>query len=74
LAVASGDLDVSLHLGSGPWDLAAPALIVNEAGGRFTDLGGGTTLDRDGGLFTNGLLHSEALGRVAVEIEPNGEH
>lgn len=51
------------------WDVAAGALIVEEAGGRVTDLqgcdldfGAGVTLVRNPGLLaTNGLLHKEIL-------------
>ena len=41
---------------AGPWDLAAPSLVVEEAGGRFTDLGGDVTLD-GGAVFSNGSVH-----------------
>jgi len=45
-----------------PWDVAAGALIVEEAGGRVTDLNGGTmVLDKPDWLVTNGLLHEEIL-------------
>ena len=38
--VASGRLDGHWDLGSTPWDLAASALIVSEAGGEITNLAG----------------------------------
>ena len=41
--VAEGAAEVMLEIGPTLWDLAAPALIVEEAGGRFTDLGGTPT-------------------------------
>ena len=43
------------------WDLAAPQVIVEEAGGRFTDLGGVPTAAGGDALATNGLLHEDAL-------------
>lgn len=55
--VAAGALDACVIWGSGPWDLAAFALLVEEAGGRFSDLEGGRRFDRFGGLFTNRLIH-----------------
>ena len=43
------------------WDLAAPQVIVEEAGGRFTDLGGIATAAGGDAIATNGLLHEAAL-------------
>lgn len=60
--VAAGALDGFLLSGGGPWDLAAPALLVEEAGGRFSDLAGGRSLGTGAGLFTNGALHDDLLG------------
>ena len=40
-AVAAGRLDGYLELVLGPWDAAAGALLVEEAGGRVTGLDGG---------------------------------
>ena len=39
-AVAEGRVDVTFDLFGGEWDFAAPKLIVEEAGGRVTDLQG----------------------------------
>src|SRR3990172_8533665 len=36
--VATGGAEVMLEAKAAPWDLAAPKLIVEEAGGRFTSL------------------------------------
>jgi histidinol-phosphatase len=46
------------------WDLAAPLLVVEEAGGRFTDLYGVPRADGGSALATNGLLHDPALAIV----------
>ena len=54
------------------WDQAAGALLVEEAGGRVTDLEGrpldfgvGRRLDRNFGvLATNGRLHDAALATL----------
>lgn len=62
LLVASAQLDVFLLAGVGPWDLAAVVPIVEEAGGRFSDVRGGQALDAGPALFTNGRLHSQVLG------------
>ena len=44
------------------WDVAALLVIVEEAGGKFTDLSGRRTPDGGSAVSTNGLLHAEALG------------
>jgi len=44
------------------WDLAALLVIVEEAGGRFTDLSGRRTPDGGSAVSTNGLLHDQTLG------------
>ena len=40
-----------------PWDAAAPMLLVEEAGGRATDLEGRRAVDSGTFLTTNGHLH-----------------
>ncbi|GAA1061597.1 inositol monophosphatase family protein [Agromyces bracchium] len=45
-AVAAGRLDAFYELGLNPWDHAAGALIVREAGGRVGGLGGAAESDR----------------------------
>jgi histidinol-phosphatase len=61
LELAAGGFDVVVFFSGGPWDLAAPALVVEEAGGRFSDLSGRHDLFSGGGVFTNGLLHDDAI-------------
>jgi histidinol-phosphatase len=39
------------------WDNAALQVIVEEAGGRFSDLRGEARIDGGSGVSTNGLLH-----------------
>jgi histidinol-phosphatase len=43
------------------WDVAPVVLIVEEAGGRFTDLEGGRRIGGGTALSTNGRLHADAL-------------
>jgi histidinol-phosphatase len=59
--VADGASDVMIEQGLGPWDLAAPWVIVEEAGGRITDFDGRRSLNRGEGLATNGRLHASVL-------------
>ena len=61
MLVAEGSVDIGLDPQVSVWDLAAPQIIVEEAGGRFTDLSGQRRADGGDGLATNGLLHAAAL-------------
>lgn len=64
LLVAAGLVDVFLLAGGGPWDLAAVVPIVEEAGGRFSDLSGGRSIEGTAGVFSNGTLHDQVLEHV----------
>lgn len=59
--VAEGALDVAVEPIVNPWDVAAVQLIVERAGGRFTDLTGAPRHDGGSALSTNGHLHQAAL-------------
>jgi histidinol-phosphatase len=61
LLVAAGMLDAVALYGGGPWDHAALAVIVEEAGGRFTDLSGDARIDTRGAVFSNGHLHRDLV-------------
>jgi histidinol-phosphatase len=59
--VAEGKVEIGLSLGVKIWDVAALRLLVEEAGGRFTDLGGARSLHSGTALATNGRLHEATL-------------
>lgn len=61
LAVAAGEADIGLGMGGYSWDYAPMTLIVEEAGGRFTDLRGRPGFDHRQALVSNGLLHAESV-------------
>ena len=61
MLVSEGTVDVTVEPEVSLWDLAAPQVIVEEAGGRFTDLGGVATAQGGDALATNGLVHDVAL-------------
>lgn len=63
--VAEGAIDVALEPEVSLWDLAALQVIVEEAGGRFTDLAGRAWPDGGNAVSTNGLLHDEVLAALA---------
>jgi histidinol-phosphatase len=69
MLVAEGRLDFTLEASVNLWDLAPVQLIVEEAGGRFTDFTGAARPDGGSGLSSNGLLHDEVLAALA---RPNG--
>ena len=61
MLVAEGAADVAAELEVSVWDLAAVKIVVEEAGGRLTDIAGRVTASGGSALTTNGLLHEEAL-------------
>jgi len=66
--LASGRLDGYWELRLGPWDVAAGSLLVEEAGGRITNLTGGTLdLDSPSLVASNGRIH-EAVLAVLREV------
>jgi len=64
MLLAEGAVDVACEPVVTLWDLAAPRVIVEQAGGRFTDLSGVPTADGGDALATNGLLHDQALAII----------
>ncbi|MEX1177864.1 MAG: inositol monophosphatase family protein [Nitriliruptor sp.] len=64
--VAAGACDVALEAEVSLWDLAAVKVIVEAAGGRFTDLGGTATADGGSAISSNGWLHDAVVERVAA--------
>jgi histidinol-phosphatase len=63
--VAEGKVEIYAELGLKPWDLAAPKIVLEEAGGRLTDFAGGTTIYTGTALATNGRLHDAALALLS---------
>jgi histidinol-phosphatase len=59
--VAEGKAELYLECDLKPWDLAPCQIVVEEAGGRFTDFTGVRTVHRGSALATNGHLHEAAL-------------
>ena len=60
---AAGRIDAFWEFNLNPWDTAAGALLVTEAGGRITRFDGEPfLLDSRELLATNGLLHSQVQG------------
>jgi histidinol-phosphatase len=66
MLVAEGAVDGAVDsIGVSEWDLAAVQVIVEEAGGRFSDFAGDARIDTGTAIASNGLLHEELLAAVA---------
>lgn len=65
MLVAEGAVDGAIDAsGVREWDLAAVQVIVEEAGGRFSDFSGRPRIDTGGAITSNGLLHDELVAAV----------
>jgi histidinol-phosphatase len=62
--VIHGEIDAFLAECCHTWDHAPWALLVEEAGGRFTNRTGGRSTDQGGGLYSNANLHSQLLAAL----------
>jgi histidinol-phosphatase len=66
MLVAEGAVDGAVDaLGLSEWDLAAVQVIVEEAGGRFSDAAGESRIDSGSAVTSNRLLHDELLRAIA---------
>jgi histidinol-phosphatase len=59
--VAQGSCELMVDYGVHIWDVAGLQVIVEEAGGRFTDWDGGNDLNRPDCVASNGKVHDAAL-------------
>jgi len=71
-ALAAGRVDAVVMIGEAPWDTAAARLIVEEAGGRFTDFQGEASVYGGTTLASNGLLHAALLD--LIQSATDGRH
>jgi histidinol-phosphatase len=61
MLVAEGAVEIAIEPAVAAWDMAAVQIIVEEAGGRFSDLRGNARFDGGSALSTNGLVHDAVL-------------
>ncbi len=61
MMVAEGSVDICAEPELSLWDMAAPSVVVREAGGRFTGLDGRPGPYGRDAAASNGLLHEELL-------------
>lgn len=64
--VAEGAVDASFEPEVSLWDIAPLQVLVEEAGGRFTDLAGQARPDGGSVVCSNGLLHDAVLDALAA--------
>ena len=62
--LAEGAAEAMVEVDLWPWDAAAPTVLIEEAGGRVTDLDGRRAIDSRTFLATNGILHDTFLERL----------
>ncbi|HSM38793.1 MAG TPA: inositol monophosphatase family protein, partial [Candidatus Limnocylindrales bacterium] len=67
MLVAEGAAEAMLEVGPRLWDLAAPALIVEEAGGMLTDFSGTPSYHGREALASNGRIHAQVIRALAGE-------
>lgn len=61
--IAAGRFEARIEAHIGPWDIAAGALILMQAGGKVTDFSGGDNWQSGNEVFaTNGTMHEKLLG------------
>jgi histidinol-phosphatase len=63
--VAEGKAEIYAESDLKAWDLAPCKIVVEEAGGRFTDFAGAPSIYSGTAFATNGRLHEAALGLFA---------
>lgn len=68
--VAEGQIDLAVWFGGDIWDHAAPSILVEEAGGRFSDHWGGKRLDTRTAIYSNRLCHDDVLEALEVADRP----
>ena len=62
--VAEGAAEAMLEVEMKVWDLAGPLVVIEEAGGKVTDVDGVRRFDAPSFVGSNGLLHDEILRRL----------
>ncbi|MCW5951633.1 MAG: histidinol phosphatase [Propionibacteriaceae bacterium] len=67
MLLAEGAVDLAAEPELALYDMAAPSIVVTEAGGRFTSLDGTDGPHGPGAIATNGLLHDEVVSRLALD-------
>lgn len=73
--VLDGQAEVWIEGGVKEWDLAAPAILIAEAGGHFTDWAGSRTWKSGDCIASNGQIHEVVLAAMtgrSMSTSPQG--
>jgi histidinol phosphatase-like enzyme (inositol monophosphatase family) len=68
--IARGQAEAMIDVDLKPWDLAALKIIIEEAGGRFTDFSGRATAFGGSAIASNGLVHDALRALIDGTPEP----
>ncbi|MGB8221979.1 MAG: inositol monophosphatase family protein [Polyangiales bacterium] len=64
--VLLGRSDAMVDPGVKPYDICAPAVLIREAGGRFSSLSGEETIYGGSAIASNGLIHDELVAALSA--------
>ncbi|MDP3728576.1 MAG: inositol monophosphatase [bacterium] len=67
--LAKGSIDIVTYPGLGPWDIAGPSLILEEAKGKWTDFYGKSSKEGPSFLGTNKVIHEEVLKHITKKYK-----
>ena len=70
--VAAGRLDGFWEIGLSPWDIAAGALLIQEAGGLVSDFSGGADYLATGNVIAGNSAIAPAIQRAIAPLLPEG--
>jgi histidinol-phosphatase len=68
MLVAEGACDAALDPVDSLWDIAALQVIVEEAGGKFSDFAGERRLDGGNAVSSNGLVHDQVIAALSGTV------
>jgi histidinol phosphatase-like enzyme (inositol monophosphatase family) len=68
--VARGQAEATIDVDLKPWDLAAMKIIIEEAGGRFSDFTGAATAFGGTAIASNGRVHDEIRAVLLTSAKP----
>ena len=68
--VLDGQAEAWIEAGVKPWDIAPTKILLEEAGGRFTNFAGDLSLEPGTAIGSNGRLHAHVLNRLR---RPSGD-
>lgn len=66
IQVLCGNSEAFIFRGCAAWDHAPWILLIEEAGGKFTDWSGGTTPFKQGGVYSNAHVHDRLVSGLDI--------